>query len=521
VYDRYVHLSAALKRYPDLETILLSPDAFRTPVDRAEYNSLVVDDPYNLQLFSQLFRVMGYDFPAQDLPAAGPETKRNGMKRRIRQTQLRLTNQALHLCAKLLRSKSDETCQIALDEMYCSFRTQWTLVKRSRFRAFPLKLSAAGLADQTATFDQRRMGLATLSSSSEFERLFVQLLPQNFPSSHLESYQTGRAMALEQCSRPPAVIVSVTGWYANEALKFVAAEAAENGTRLVAVQHGGGYGTFRYHAPELFESRFSDLFGVWGWAASEAPKQRNLPSLKMEPLARRLPKPSSGSKHEHVLFIAGVDPRYLHRFSSMPLGGQWLDFFDWELRFFGTVPEPLRRKILYRPRIDYGYAVRERISGRFPEVQWDLSRSFYRRLLSSRLVIIDNLSTTLLEALTANVPTVLFYDPSRWEVREAAQPYIDQLRSVGIFWDSPEAAAEKLTAVYDDPWRWWNSDEVQTARRDFVDRFALAKADWAEAWLEMFDEELRHSLGATKQRESLSHVLGNAEENDPLLYGKP
>jgi len=122
------------------------------------------------------------------------------------------------------------------------------------------------------------------------------------------------------------------------------------------------------------------------------------------------------------------------------------------------------------------------ICKRFAEVRWDEDVPFYQSLQRCRLAVIDNPETPAIEALSANVPTILFWDPARWEMRDEAQPYFCGLRKVGILWDFPEQAAAKVQAVYDDP-SWWWSNEVQEARQAFAKTFALVAHDWTDRWV--------------------------------------
>ena len=107
--------------------------------------------------------------------------------------------------------------------------------------------------------------------------------------------------------------------------------------------------------------------------------------------------------------------------------------------------------------------------------------------LTVKLVVIDHLATTLLETLAANIPTILFWDPNRWEVRDEAETYFESLRQVGILWHSPERAAEKLVQIYAEPGSWWDSDDLQTVRRQFVTRYALVQQDWISSWVNNLD----------------------------------
>ena len=62
IYDRFVHLRAAFTEYPDLETIGMFDSSYRVPADFNEAASFVAHDPYNLQIFSQLLKIMNRSF---------------------------------------------------------------------------------------------------------------------------------------------------------------------------------------------------------------------------------------------------------------------------------------------------------------------------------------------------------------------------------------------------------------------------------------------------------------------------
>ena len=96
-----------------------------------------------------------------------------------------------------------------------------------------------------------------------------------------------------------------------------------------------------------------------------------------------------------------------------------------------------------------------------------------RQLISrSRLVVHSYDSTGILETLSSNVPTLCFWHGGLGHLRASALPYYEQLRQAGILFDSPEAAAQKVSEVWGNVPAWWNSEEVQNARTSFCDRYA-------------------------------------------------
>ena len=266
-------------------------------------------------------------------------------------------------------------------------------------------------------------------------------------------------------------------------MKFYGARQIEHGSRLVAVQHGGGYGIYRSAPHEGHEQRMADVFLTWGWANEGSINSGNIVNPRFRQLESRVRQRARGKS---ILFVATGQPRYPYRFHSCPAGSQWDVYFDWQFRFLTCLSDEIRSSVSYRPYpINYAHIGEQRIRRSFPSLQWHTSSgSIWNKLIESRIVVIDHLGTTLLETLAGNIPTILFWDPERWEVRPEAQTYIEGLREVQILQDSPEIAAAKLVEVYGDPAPWWNSDRVQNARRRFVGRHALTKESWISSWVE-------------------------------------
>lgn len=491
VYDRYVSLCEAFSRAPDLNTIALDPASFWTPTDMMAFVSAIVDDRYNLQLSSQVLGEMGYTFPARTLDDSWP---RRPAARRPHAVARTLARHGLSLARKVVSRTNRRRVRFAVCDLSCPRVAVWALARRTRFRALPLSVvSRWSFRLPVATFDARRSGLGGLPVTDEFQRIFVTLLPRNFPTLYLEGYEQARGEALRNHPSPLPVIASATGWYVNEAFKLLAAESARRRGRLVAIQHGAGYGMFRMAPAELHEARLADSYWVWGWAEAKAPSLRNVPDPRLSLLAVRGPTVNR-RRRRTVLFVATEHPRYLYRFHSTPVDGQWNDYFDWHERFLASLPDAIRRVIRFRlPSLEFGNRVRQRVRHRFPSLRFDGRATFQRRLRSCRIAVLDHLGTTCLQALAADVPTVLFWDPERWEARPEAEPYFDGLRSAGILWDSPEAAAAKVAEIYPDPHVWWRSRVVRSARDRFVERFALARAEWKTAWVEAISREISSS----------------------------
>jgi len=97
------------------------------------------------------------------------------------------------------------------------------------------------------------------------------------------------------------------------------------------------------------------------------------------------------------------------------------------------------------------------------------SQSGKTLMKKSRLVIVDYLSTSYLESIIANIPTVFFWNKQSYYIEGKYSNIYEPLVSVGICQSNPIKAAGFIEEIMDNPESWWFSDEVQTARKNFLD----------------------------------------------------
>lgn len=480
VYDRYEHLKAACRMAERVETDVMA-GGLPTAADTADWlNRAHRSDAYNLQLFSEILRralplghVVRHEMTLP-VEARGDVPRRRGFRER-------LAGWAFATEARIAGAAAAR-CRVALFDLYIPRGRTWQLTLGTRLRALPFVIPDAGPVPHELDHP-RREALSRLPSADDFEQLVVALLPRSLPRLFVEGFAAARKRVLGRAVAPPPLILSANGWYFQEGFKLWAAEATESGSRLAAVQHGGGYGLRAIIPYERHERSVADVFLSWGWADPSDPKLRNLPSLKLSP---NISFRSRARRRGGLLFVASSIPRYMHTFHSVPVGNQAEDYFAWQGRFLASLTDSVRADVSFRTvglSDSYGQAVWPRIARQFPALRRDESHGFRKSLRAARLVIVDNLETTFLESLRENVPTVLFWDPRLWQVRPETEGHFESLRRASVLFDTPEDAAAHAEAVDADPETWWRSESVQRARRSFVDRYALATSDWCGEWV--------------------------------------
>ena len=197
---------------------------------------------------------------------------------------------------------------------------------------------------------------------------------------------------------------------------------------------------------------------------------------------------AANNRKDGVLLATTSMPRYLLHLPFVVTGFE--EYLAWQLRFIKALAPEVRKTIRVRLyQIDYGWDIEQRWKDHAPDVQfetWELP--FVKSLRNARLFVCDHLSTTVAEALSANKPTILFWDREKTEVRPQARSYFDELRAAGILYDGPEPAAAAVHAAYPDVEAWWAAPHRQAAHRRFCDRFARTSPNAVGEWTNEFKQ---------------------------------
>jgi len=487
IYDRYRCLRSAFNDYPSLTTTVLAEESWITPCDTTEFVQLIYHDSYNLQLYSRILKLSGYDFPEMTfsvapMPVVSSERNIPGWKTLWKKFLVNKLTGVNQWC------KADRS--IILRNSYFSPRVKLQLFLKTFGRIWPVLNRLTPTPRFTPNPPVRASLQNLLPAENEFETLLNHLLPLDVPLSFIEGFDNLQAAAERSYPSSPKAIFSSAAWYFDEAFKQWAAFSAEHGARLLGIQHGGNYGSLAHHPIEEHEITITDRYYTWGWQGSR-PGARVTPWFAAK-LAGR--KPLHAADHKAgILFVATSMPRYLLQLPHTP--DHFHQYLLWQSRFLAAINPPLLAMVRVRfHQADLGWEIAQRWRDAYPEIQLDTWETpFLKSLENCRLYVCDQLGTTFLEALSADKPTILFWDPVINQLRPEAQPYYDRLRAAGILHDNPEAAAQAVNVVYEDVAAWWNNPLRQTARAIFCDNFARTSSNAVNEWTDEFKRIVNNS----------------------------
>lgn len=100
----------------------------------------------------------------------------------------------------------------------------------------------------------------------------------------------------------------------------------------------------------------------------------------------------------------------------------------------------------------------------------------------SKLVLVEGMSTSFFESISSNIPTIAFW-PDIYFSGDDYKNYWEDLIRVGVIFNDPLELAHHLEKIYTNPDEWWDSDEVQTVKNDFLDKHLHQNAQFEKSLL--------------------------------------
>lgn len=473
VFDRWQMISTASDNHNISETNVYDLNHnLILPNDFLDFEKQYTEDLWNHWIYGEIINDLG-SIRINNIPYQ--------KKIKLFKHKLSLLQKAKGYVYNLIKLVFEQLQRLSKRNKIFIFQSLFTSLQLARLEIklgqFPLKYQIRKIKQFLRDQSLRVLINFEYEPKDKFERFLLNLIPKQIPKVYLEGYKD-LIESVEKVHWPkePEVIVT-TAIIADDFFKCWVAEKKSNGSKLIVAQHGGMYGISKWSSNESHELLVSDLFLSWGW------KGKNIipiASSKISASKSKLKTNPTGG----LLLTQATLPRYSYWMYSVPVASQLKHYLSDQIVFAESLSEELRSELTVKlyPK-DYGWSQEERWTSVFPDITLAAIDSNYIDLIrQSRLNICTYNATTYLESLGANIPTIIFWDESFWELRQSAIEDIQNLRSAGILFNSPQEAASKVIEVWDCVDSWWMSNEVQDARIKFCNKYARTSSDWKKQW---------------------------------------
>lgn len=315
------------------------------------------------------------------------------------------------------------------------------------------------------------------SSTSEFKTLLNKILPLQIPLSFIENYSFLNKQ-LDKMPKKPKSIFTANPEALHDLLKlFCAHHKTYNNTPLLIGQHGGHFGSGLFCTNQSHHLKTATQYFSWGWTL---PNHQNITPLPAPKLIN-LPKRSSLPPHT-LLIAANTYPKYYYRPYTAPPPALVPTYFQDYVSFFNHLTPNIQKDTLLRPPPqDYGWNEKALLST-IPSYQG--KASFLKQLPHAKIFVSFSNTTTFLQSLAANIPTILILNPKFWELHPHAIPLFNSLKTANILHASPPLAANFINSIWHDTPSWWLDPKTQSIVRNFTNHFALTSKSPLTQWKE-------------------------------------
>ena len=458
------------------------------PTDFQEFYMQFRHDGWNHIIFSECIKALNIPFTQKDtqlIPSTIIKTKQSSLRR--------LAKIAMNTYNAVLPSRFNRVAIVA------GYIPIGKLIKLQRsLGQLPSYISSPSVSVDNRTVDHvKRNLLFAGKADSGFEKLLNRLIVQLIPFAYVENFAALQKKSIAAFPSNPKLIFTANAYQADDGFKVWAAGHVLNRVPLVIGQHGGHFGIGLLNQMEDHQVKIADVFATWGWTDEKNKNIIPLPAMKLN--AGTVNYKSDGD----ILLTTASYPRYFYCYFSVTVAGQFPDYMQQQIRFSKLLDRAIIGSLKIRTDTDiFGWEIHERLKAAGLEQSIDhVKADLLTRLKDCRISVSTYNATVFLETLVTNFPTLVFFDPEKYEIRAEAKQGMDSLRKVGILHDTPESAAAFLNEVGSDISAWWNSKAVQETRQQFCITYANTSENWIDVWKDFLKDMIKSSL-TVKNRKS-------------------
>ena len=472
VFDRYENVHSLKKMHEIQNTLILQYKLSDwAPSNFACFYKQLTSDAWNHVIFSECIKDIGLSHTDLDIRLKEKEEVQLSFKDKLINKVLLLTNK---ITPSFLNKIVIVAPYIGIGKLFKWQLQLGQLPFLSREQKFNLSKN---------TDSKKRDLLKDDNVKDEYERLLGKLIVNLIPLNYVENFDIFYKKSLACYPKKPRVIYTANAYQANDSFKFWAAHHTEKKVPFVLGQHGDNFGIAKINQTEVHQVNIADVYLSWGWHDSKKTNMRPLPTPQLDK------KPPKYKKDGDIVMALSDYPRYFYCQYSIPVASQVLGYIDEQIKFIDSLNKNLKGRLKIRLVSDnFDWGLEDRLVDSGYENFFDNSKQkFIPRLNDCSLSISTSNTTTFLETLSLNFPTIVFFNPSWYEIRENAKTSIESLRKVGILHETPDSAAIFLNELGGDIANWWSGEELQKVREEFCSTYALKGSDWSHQWRQLFE----------------------------------
>jgi putative transferase (TIGR04331 family) len=477
IFDRWSMLKIAQENFEVSEVYAESRSSNITPNDCSSFMKLMTTESWNTEIYIELIKnftkmKLNKKTKNQILLSKNKKGKKNNFIKNL----FNLINYF---------SKSDN---IFFINTY--LKTYELLKLQIKLKQIPKYFEDEELILESQYNEKIRKWNFSNNEENKFKKILRYMIPKFMPISYLESYSEIQS-SLKETNWPsnPKIIFTANSHIHNDKFKLWCAEKTERNAKLVIGQHGGGLTTKLFSSHFDHELKISDKYLVWGNETLNLDKVVPFYNFKMQ---RKKKIFNQNNYNKNLMIVLNTVPKYSHSIRGSMISTQYLSYLK-------NISEVIKsiiidKNINYKIRlnkIDYDWFTSERVEGLSSHIQIDTGKKdIIENLKESSLCISTTNSTTYLESIYLNIPTLIYFDKKFDQINVKVKEQFEELRKVGLFYDDPYALSQKINEISPDIQSWWKSNLIQQEVFKFKQSFSRESKNITKDLSKFFSDEL-------------------------------
>mgnify|MGYP001558473073 CR=1 FL=1 len=460
---------------------ILSVESYCIPLDFEDHRYFFQNTGYGQEQIFSIYAKLFYPgvFPEmQQCPAQfDKEITHSGLKNNKALTAInKIKNMVRGFILSLLRKAkvSEKDIKVGIVGSYFSEENFAKLINNSDSKIYPLEWSIhLDHEDKDISWDERNRLAEFDPDFDRFDKFFFSTMPYCLPRVFVEHYneiESSYSTLLNGYSSLQYIVSE--GWISDTFMSILLALAQEKGIKHVNNEHNCFFhpfaGSFISHVVDM-----SDIFVTLGWY------DPNIKGLVKGASLFPFSIKNDFKKECKILYVsAPANVKMPHYSSAWGIDEEnAVTHLDFCKSFFKNLKIETLKELVYRaypktciPLLSYD---KEYMLSPYLNQIRSLSNTSEPskvQMLKSDMVIIDYISTSYIEALVMNIPTVFFCNKDAYYLNDNYLDFFDVLIDAGICQTDPVQAAHFVESIKDEPEKWWSSEKVQAARNNFLNR---------------------------------------------------
>jgi putative transferase (TIGR04331 family) len=310
-----------------------------------------------------------------------------------------------------------------------------------------------------------------LTELDSFDKFFLATLKYFLPTSILEEYELREKFTINYLNQYKKLKYIINENLDEDSMMLIA-QAKQKKIKSIHSEHNFLQQQFIGNIIEFISKKF-DIFLTLGW------KSNNKKFKSAGSFFKWIDKGSTKKKYP-IIFADGVT---VHRppFTCTAYGesGQFnsASYVNMNILFFNSLKKEILKKIWLKKYPDdskktFCYNPIDKKIGaskiKFVNKLEDPNIRLSNYINSAELIITNYLSTSYIQSLMTNKPTIIFFNPKSYFLNEKYHGIYKKLIRCKIMHNNPKEAAEFINHNYNNINKWWYDPKTQKARKEFV-----------------------------------------------------